>query len=281
MIIKPGFHTSVQDRGRYGYRKYGVPVSGAMDLHHASLANMLVGNTGDNPVLEVTLSGPEVQFFDPTYLAISGADISPSIDGKLIEMNKKIWIEAGQILSFGKVHYGVRAYIGIRGLHTEKVLQSNSQYKGITPKHQIDAGEWFSYQKITGVNSIANARLKEDMSFFENENLSVSPGPEFDIIGNTKMKELLAQPFEIKENNRMGYNLSSDIDLKNSKAIITSNVVPGTIQLTPSGRLIVLMRDGQVTGGYPRIFQLSEQSINQLAQKQTGSKIFLRLKPNI
>ena len=74
----------------------------------------------------------------------------------------------------------------------------------------------------------------------------------------------------------MAYQLEDP--LKNSlQPIITSLVLPGTIQLTPSGSLIILMRDCQTTGGYPRILQLSEASINRLAQKSTGDKVRFEL----
>jgi biotin-dependent carboxylase-like uncharacterized protein len=274
IILKPGFQTSIQDQGRFGYRNFGVPVSGAMDQHHATLANLLVRNTPENPLIEITLSGPEIEFFDQTFIAITGADISPEIDGKTIDLNKMISIEAGLVLNFGKLQYGVRAYIGIHGLSAEKSMGSCSQYPEITSKSKLEKGDWLKFQKTADANP-AFTKVKIDRRFFEI--LDVFPGPEFDSIDQNTISRLLAQRITIKENNRMGYQLEPSENLTNTSSIITSNVVPGTVQLTPAGRLIVLMRDGQVTGGYPRIFQLTEKSINQLSQKQAGTPIQLRL----
>ena len=86
-------------------------------------------------------------------------------------------------------------------------------------------------------------------------------------------KEKLKQQFTISvQNNRVGYRLEEPLE-NNLQSILTSAVLPGTVQLTPSGKLIVLMRDCQVTGGYLRVLQLSEKAINQLSQKTTGDKI--------
>jgi allophanate hydrolase subunit 2 len=103
--------------------------------------------------------------------------------------------------------------------------------------------------------------------------IDVLKGPEFEMLSKTQKDALFSKPFIVsKNNNRMAYQLTETLS-NNLDSIITSSVLPGTVQLTPSGKLIVLMRDCQTTGGYPRILQLKESSINVLAQKFADSEI--------
>ena len=121
-----------------------------------------------------------------------------------------------------------------------------------------------------------NAIVKINVSHFENRMMDVYKGPEFDMLTIEQQELLLDLDFTIaKENSRMAYQLV--VTVNNSlKPIITSLVLPGTVQLTPSGKLIILMRDCQTTGGYPRVLQLSENAINRLSQKFTNDKIRFR-----
>jgi allophanate hydrolase subunit 2 len=105
----------------------------------------------------------------------------------------------------------------------------------------------------------------------------VFKGPEFEMLPLEMQKELFKSPFKINpQSNRMACLLDSQT-IFSAQEIITSAVQPGTVQLTPSGKIIVLMRDAQTTGGYARIFQLTEMAINILAQKPAGSKVMFKL----
>lgn len=112
----------------------------------------------------------------------------------------------------------------------------------------------------------------KNLDFTKNE-LQTYPGPEFENLSSHQKKLLEATKFTISNlNNRMGYQLNELIE-NNVNPIITSAVLPGTVQLTPGGKLIVLMRDAQTTGGYPRVLQLSDDAINLLAQKKTSDLV--------
>jgi len=117
-----------------------------------------------------------------------------------------------------------------------------------------------------------------DKAHFTSNTFFCSKGPEFDLLSKAQQQKLLSDEFTISnDNNRMGYRLKEPVE-NDLKSILTSGVLPGTVQLTPSGKLLVLMRDCQVTGGYPRVLQLTGQSINQLAQKTTSDRIKFELK---
>jgi len=106
----------------------------------------------------------------------------------------------------------------------------------------------------------------------------VTKGPEFDLLTKRQTDYLFKKKFTIDNlNNRMGYQLKSPIPKMKKKEIITSVLIPGTVQLTPSGKLIIMMRDCPTTGGYPRILQLTDEAINRLAQLETGDTFTFNL----
>lgn len=273
IIQKPGLFTSIQDEGRYGFRRYGVPVSGAMDQQSAGLANLLVNNGPEEGVMEITMHGPEIQLEADGLLAITGADLSPGLDGHPIPMNTPVFFEKGQRLTCGRPRYGIRAYLAVHGgLKSPKVLASRSQYYPVTATKRLHMGDTIALKNYKNATK-PHASVKVDTTHFSTEQLEVYVGPELTLLSKKEQSLLFEERFTIGTNNRMGYQLQPDADLSNNLSIITAPVIPGTVQLTPSGKLIVLMRDGQVTGGYPRVAQLSRESINRLAQKTNGETI--------
>lgn len=274
---KCGLFTTIQDVGRSGYKRYGVPESGVMDRQSATLANLLVKNPPQEPVIEITLIGPQIAFSDQAIIAITGAELSPCINDQPASMNKAILVEAGQVLSFGKPVKGVRCYLGISGgLKVPKILNSFSQYPGITVVGRISNNEEISYDFPKNFK-LPNTTVQPESKLFSENCLAAYPGPEFELLDRKLTNFLFNRSFTIGVNSRMGYQLENSFIPPNRLQIITSQVVPGTIQLTPSGKLMALMRDAQVTGGYPRVLQLTDRSINQLAQKKTGDKITFEL----
>jgi antagonist of KipI len=128
-VLKPGLFTTVQDVGRYGYLKYGVPISGAMDTFSLVTANLLVGNNLNDACLEITLTGPELQALARTQIAITGGDISPKINGQDVPMWQTLEVREGDIISFGRMESGCRAYLAVRGgINTPIILGSRSTY---------------------------------------------------------------------------------------------------------------------------------------------------------
>ena len=121
------------------------------------------------------------------------------------------------------------------------------------------------------------SKLKVD-SVLDKTKLDVYKGPEYKLLKDTQLAQLFYREFTVaNENNRMAYQLNELIE-GNKVSMLTSATLPGTIQLTPAGKLIILMKDGQTTGGYPRILQLSDMAMSILAQKRSGDHISFKLK---
>ncbi len=276
-VLKPGLYTSIHDRGRVGYRNSGVPCSGCMDEISANLANALLNNPLNCAVMEITMKGPVLKFLCKTQIVITGAQMNACLNSIPFKNNSVISIQKNDIVSFGKLTKGYRCYLAVSGgILTQKVLNSRSFFKNITPSstlHKNDILKIKPQPKI--VNFLGN--IKDNNILLSSKKLEVYRGPEFHFLSNEKIVELLTTTFSISnDNNRMGYRLNEEVFAHNH-SIITSPVLPGTVQLIPSGKLIVLMKDAQTTGGYPRIFQLSDDAISVLAQKKAGDKIHFKL----
>ena len=128
-VVKPGLLTTIQDEGRKGYEKFGIVVSGAMDIFSLNLANILVGNDINEACIEATVLGPELKISENTLIAITGGDLLPTINEVSVENNKPIFIKTESILSFKGLAKGCRAYIAFAGgFLIPKVLESKSTY---------------------------------------------------------------------------------------------------------------------------------------------------------
>lgn len=269
-VVHPGIYTSVQDTGRVGFAKMGIPTSGVMDSYSAKLGNTLLQNDGDCAVLEITYGQGKFEFTTDTYICMTGGDFSPQLSGNRIQLNTVCKADKGSVLSFGKRNYGARVYLAVQGgIQSEVHFGSRSFTAGIT-KIRMEKGDELKILK-QDFQETGYARIKSQEEHFTSPILECFPGPEYDQL-NDQQKKRLQEPFTISsDTNRVGYRLNELI--KNDlPQILTSAVLPGTVQLTPSGKLIVLMRDSQVTGGYPRVLQLSEVALSRLSQKVAGDE---------
>lgn len=272
LVLSAGMQTSIQDLGRKGYRSYGVPISGTMDKYSAILANKLLNNDEGLPVMEIAHVGPKIFFEDDTLIVVTGANISPELNGKPIQLNFVYEVNSSDVLNFGKLIFGTRSYVGVKGgFLTDKKLKSYSYYKDITDKEVVEKGDRLKIAHYHVEHDIRSSKIKVSPSHFNTVKIEVTKGPEFNRLSKKQREFLFSEKFEIDTlNNRMGYQLKNKFPPIKNNEIITSTIIPGTVQLTPSGKLIVMMRDCPTTGGYPRILQLTDMAINQLAQKKTN-----------
>jgi len=275
-VLKSGFFTTIQDSGRYGYLKMGVPAAGYMDSFSALKLNKLLDNPIDASLMEITMTGPTLLFEEPTYVAIGGANISVTLNNEPMEHFKVYKIEKGDMVSYGALKKGFRNYLAIKnGFKIDVVMGSQSLYYPLTPISHLKDQTELVYEPHSEFNPKIS-EIKVD-SFLDEQVLHVATGPEFELLSDKQLEQLFSKDFSIaKEYNRMAYQIEESI-LGHSHAMLTSATLPGTIQITSSGKLIVLMKDGQTTGGYPRILQLSDKAISILAQKKYGDKISFKL----
>ncbi|WP_299335690.1 biotin-dependent carboxyltransferase family protein [uncultured Psychroserpens sp.] len=273
-VLKTGFCDTIQDLGRIGYQAYGVPFSGAMDFYSASLANRILGNDNNAAVIESVMFGPKLRFSIATEICITGAYMNPMLNSEVVKHNVPISVEKGDVLQFGKLEYGFRVYVAVLGgFMTEEKMNSRSMYSAITSKLKLSKGDTLECLSKTSINHKPLSSVKINKKHFSHNEFEVFKGPEFNQLSKQQQDLLFDNTLTIsKDSNRMAYQFEDRITHELG-GIITSLVLPGTVQLTPSGQLLILMRDCQTTGGYPRILQLTESSINRLSQQIFGKKI--------
>ena len=271
-ILHPGIYCSVQDQGRFGHTKIGVPQAGCADTYAAKMANALLKNHEKDALIEITFGQGEFKFTSDTYICLTGGDFSPKLNGKLIKMQSVYFIKKDSVLSFGKRVYGARVYLSVQGgIQTETVYGSRSFFDGIT-QQKLGKGAMLPILPIQKYADNNFSRVRVSEKHFTTIYLPCLKGPEFFKLNQEQQRKLFT-PFSISDdNNRVGYRLKESLK-NNLSSILTSAVLPGTVQLTPSGKCIILLQDCQVTGGYPRILQLSEIAIARVSQKITGDKI--------
>ena len=278
-ILHPGIYCSVQDQGRFGHTKIGVPQAGCADAYAAKMANALLKNHEKDALIEITFGQGEFKFTSDTYICLTGGDFSPKLNGKLIKMQSVYFIKKDSVLSFGKRVYGARVYLSVQGgIQTETVYGSRSFFDGIT-QQKLGKGAMLPILPIQKYADNNFSRVRVSEKHFTTIYLPCLKGPEFFKLNQEQQRKLFT-PFSISDdNNRVGYRLKESLE-NNLSSILTSAVLPGTVQLTPSGKCIILLQDCQVTGGYPRILQLSEIAIARVSQKITGDKIQFILEDN-
>jgi len=278
-VIKPGFYTSVQDMGRVGARAFGVPISGVMDAYSARIANAVLGNKPQDAVLEIALGGVELLFLNQTIICLTGADFSATLNGVPVRMNSPVHVRQGERLRLQFPRQAALGYCAVAGgIQTEMVLNSRSMQRGVTKEVQLKTGMLLPITSLSGQSLVLGRLPAVDPMHFTTISLRAYAGPEFKMLQPEEESALLSGSFHLSRDcSRVGFRLAETIPYEAPKPMLTSAVMPGTVQLTPSGSLIVLMRDCQVTGGYPRVLQCTEESCNRLAQKRPGDVVKFEL----
>ena len=268
-VIQPGLFTTIQDGGRHGYRNIGIPTSGFMDQESAWAANKIVDNDREESLIEITLKGPTLLFNNNCTISITGGDFSPLINDMPIKMYKSINVKLGDTLKINNTKNGARCYLAISGgIDVKSIFGSKSFLSNISESYYLRKGDEI---KISD-NSNNKILKKNKLKFKLNRSMEVFKGPEFDLLSVRVKNMLFKNEFTIRTNSRMAYNLEEKVQI-GIKSIISSPVLPGSVQLTPSGKMIILHRDCQTTGGYPRILQLNKSSLNHLSQIKSNEKI--------
>jgi len=279
-VQKPGLFTTVQDLGRYGYLKFGVPISGAMDKFSLIAANLLVENDTNDACIETTLIDPEFQALEKTQIAITGGDCSPKINNRSAPMWQTLTIQEGDIISFGRMESGCRAYISIRGgVDAPLILGSRSTYArgkfGGIEGRPLKTGDLINAFDALPLETEYEMPKETIPRFSSNLRINVLLGPQADMFTEKGVETFLSSQYKVTlEADRMGYRLEgSIIDHKEKADIVSDGLLPGAIQVPKNGKPILIMRDAQTTGGYPKIAVASTPDVDALGQAKPNDTI--------
>lgn len=284
-VIDPGLQTTIQDiPGRKGLRKFGIPVSGTMDFHSAELANWLVGNSIESPLLEITFGNCEFEFSGESVVGITGGEALVSIDERPVQQYHTVTVGSGERLKIGRVSRGARVYLGVSGKwNLNKSFGSFSTYctagLGGLEGRELRAGDIIEVD-VTGINHLQKEVPDKLIPHFsQHQKIRVIAGPEWSRLSKGQQQVMLNNRFAISSNsNRMGIRLQNKQVLKYDNVEFKSApVIPGIIQLPHGGQPIILMNDAQSVGGYPRILKVADADLWRLGQVWQGNEISFSL----
>ncbi|WP_233235408.1 biotin-dependent carboxyltransferase family protein [Bordetella sp. LUAb4] len=291
-VLKPGALTQLQDLGRYGYQRYGVPVNGVMDEWSHRVANILVGNDETVATLECTLTGPTLQFQDERLIALCGADMRASVEGVMLPLNEPVLLRRGATLTFGECRRGARLYLAVRGgFDVEPVMGSTSTFarghfggfagralvKGDRlPLRAADAGYPRARRLLVQCGTPFVSAGVFDLPAQETpEALRAVRGPQWQAFTEEARTAFVSTPFTVdSQSDRMGYRLRGEVlKLTQPLEMISEATAFGTVQVPPDGNPIVLMADRQSAGGYPKIAYVASVDLPRLAQSLPGATL--------
>ena len=287
-ILKGGMLTSVQDLGRYGFQKYGVIASGAMDPFAHRIANLLVGNHENAATLEISLAGPSIEFEEDAIIALCGGDLSPQLDGKECRMWRTLAVKKGCTLSFGAPKKGCRTYLAAAGgIDVPEVMHSKSTYLraaiGGFQGRALKTGDRVPLNPVDPKRAAALLKAANSgqewqipaIRYFNEPVVRIMKGRQFDLFDAQSQERVFNSQFTVgAHSDRMGYRLEgTPLALSKAEELISEPVAFGSIQVPPDGNPIVLMADRQTTGGYPKIGQVASIDLPLISQLNPGDKI--------
>lgn len=285
-VLRPGLLTTVQDRGRVGYQKFGVPVSGAVDEIALRVGNILVGNPQGAAALEITALGPELRFLADAVVALTGAEVEADLDGRSVPWYQSFRIRAGQALDVRTCTRGLRAYLAVAGgIDVPVLLGSRSTClvagfggfhgRGLAPSDVLRVGAPSApAANLSGREVPGEWRPRRESS----ATVRVVLGPQDDAFTEEGRRTFLESVYRVSPHaDRMGCRLDGPaIAHRASADIISDWIPPGGVQIPGDGKPIVLLADRQTTGGYPKIATVIGPDIPLVAQSRPGDALRFR-----
>lgn len=275
LFRQSGLFSSLQDEGRYSGITHGIPISGAMDLNLYRYVNMVLENPINSSSIEFYHQGLEVEFKHPSLVCVGVLDAKIQLNNEKVDPLQVLKVRAGDCLKVIEMAKGNWGYVAVKGgFEAESYFDSQSFYEPLTQK-RFHNGDSLAYKSFEGDKTKSMSDF--NFEYYRPDVLKVFKGPEFSKLSRTLEYQLNHASFTLSSSmDRMAFQIQEKLE-NELEEILTGPVLPGTIQYTSGGKMIVLMRDAQVTGGYPRILQLSESAINILSQMRAKSKFRFKL----
>lgn len=273
----------MQDGGRVGYQDVGVPRSGPLDRVAFQLANALVGNAPDAPLLELLLQGPTLKVAaDSVRIALVGAAAAIEIrspEPQRIAVGQSVLLQRDDVFRIGSLGDSLCAYLAIEGgIDVPRVLGSAATYvrgalggvngRRLQPRDRIAL-------KRNAVGARGERALNHPFDLELDQPIRVVIGPQADYFSDSAIDTFLSSEYTVSpQADRMGYRLDGPT-LEHAKGynIVSDGIVSGSVQVPGTARPIVLMVDNQTTGGYPKIATVISSDIPVVARRKPGRAI--------
>jgi antagonist of KipI len=286
IVERAGFFTSVQDLGRTGFRQFGVSLGGALDSFGLRVANLLVGNDEAAAGLEITLGGLQLRFEDECVVAWCGREFDVQIASMPLPAGHAAHVRAGATLKFGRPQIGCRAWLAVSGgIDVPVVLGSRStdlraQFGGFKGRTLRD-GDVIPLATRPGssipATAISSRTAPHDWILPAKRDpiLRFVRGCDWGRFDALTLQRFTTQGFTVSpDSDRMGVRLEGpELKRVDESDLISEAVVPGTIQVPPSGKPILLLGDCQTIGGYPKIAHVITVDLGIAAQLRAGDRV--------
>jgi allophanate hydrolase len=282
-VMSPGLHTTVQDLGRDGFADIGVPSSGALDAAALRLANALVGNAPNAAALEVLISGPTLEAIaESAHVAFVGGTAGMNVEDahhRSIPPGRSVHLKKGDVVKLGMLARTSCGYLAAEGgIGVPRVLGSASTYTrgtlGGFEGRPLRAGD-ILHGESGGASERAELELASPLDADFDAPIRVVFGPQDDHFTGAAIEAFLAGTYRVSaQADRMGFRLEGAV-LAHTHGynIVSDGIVSGSIQVPGSGQPIVLMRDYQTIGGYPKIATVISPDISRLGRRSPGAKV--------
>jgi KipI family sensor histidine kinase inhibitor len=280
-VLEPGLLTTVQDAGRPGHRRVGVSGAGPMDAGAHAAANRAVGNATGAAALECTVTGPSLLFLASLHFAVAGADLGAVLERAdlgawPVPSEARVLARPGNVLRFAGRRSGCRAYVALRGgIEVPVVLGSRSTDLqsgfGGSAGRALAAGDRLALSPAT-TGGEPPARPSSPARPTASATVRVVLGPQADHFEEGTLARFLAVPWRVgAASDRVGFRLEGEpLRHAGAREILSDGMVPGSIQVPPDGRPMVMAADGPTTGGYPKIATVVTADLPLLAQLVPG-----------
>ena len=276
-VVAGGLLTTVQDAGRFGYRRFGVTWAGAADPVSLETANLVVGNAGGEAALECTIVGPTLRFLRPTFFALAGADLGAVLHRSdlgpwPVPLHTRVLARPGNLLSFTRRASGCRATLAFAGgVQVPAVLGSRATdlaggFGGLAGR-ALEAGDVLSLGQVS--HGERATRATDSPRHAEaSVRLRVVLGPQADRFTSEALALFLSESYRLDTtSDRTGCRLSGPrLTHTGSAEIVSDGMLPGSIQVPPDGQPIVMLADSPTTGGYAKIATVVTSDLPLLAQ---------------
>lgn len=277
-VLEGGLMTTLQDEGRRGYKKYGIPSSGPMDPYAFLGGNLLLKNEKGAVGLEFTFPGPSLLTLEDTLCTITGGDFSPLCNGRSLPQGEVFMVKEGSVLSFQSLKRGRWSYLLIDGGFSSKpVLGSSSTYVkeglGGVEGRSLKRGDVLYRREEGKERELLGRRFSSLLpTTSSRQTLRVLPGPQFHLFTSEAIDTFFGSPYQVGVRwDRMGYFLEGPrIKAKDSQEIISEGLTPGAIQILGDGTPVIMMADAQTIGGYKKIGWVLKRDLPKLAQMERG-----------
>jgi biotin-dependent carboxylase-like uncharacterized protein len=281
-VKSPGLHTTVQDLGRDGFADVGVPPSGALDAVALRLANALLGNSPDAAALEVLVSGPALEVIaESAHVAFVGGTAGISVQDahhRSIAGARSVHLKRGDVVKIGMIAGSSCGYLAVEGgIGVPRVLGSASTYTrgtlGGFEGRALRAGDVLHGAETEPAGEELELSAPLDSDF--DAPIRIVLGPQDDHFTQDAIEAFLAGTYIVSaQADRMGFRLDGPV-LAHTRGynIVSDGIVSGSIQVPGSGQPIVLMRDYQTIGGYPKIATVISPDISRLGRHSPGAKV--------